>query len=247
VKGMLRLIVTSATYRQSSVAIAAMLERDPENRLLARGPRFRLSAETARDQALAVSGLLVPHIGGPSVKPYQPPGLWEAVSYNGEETYVVDRDEGLWRRSLYTFWKRQSPPPALLTFDSPTREKCVVRRARTNTPLQALVLMNDETYVEASRVLAANTLIASFTDDGTRMREMFRRVVSRFPEETEVKALLGLVARQKARFLRDGAAAKALTSEGESKTGQSLDPVTLAAWTVAAQAILNLDETITRR
>ncbi len=112
-----------------------------------------------RDQALAVSGLLAPKIGGPSVRPYQPPGLWEAVSYNGEETYVPDHDDGLWRRSLYTFWKRQSPPPALLTFDGPTREKCVVRRARTNTPLQALVLLNDETYVEAARVLAARHAI----------------------------------------------------------------------------------------
>jgi hypothetical protein len=125
-----------------------------------------------RDQALAVSGLLVPKIGGPSVRPYQPPGLWEAVSYNGEETYTADSGEGLWRRSLYSFWKRQSPPPALLTFDSPTREKCTVRRARTNTPLQALVLLNDETYVEAARALAAWTLSCSvfrFRTTGARL------------------------------------------------------------------------------
>jgi hypothetical protein len=247
VKGLLRLIVTSATYRQTSAASGALLERDPENRLLVRGPRFRLSAEAVRDQALAVSGLLIPHLGGPSVKPYQPPGLWEAVSYNGEESYVSDRSEGLWRRSLYTFWKRQSPPPALLTFDGPTREKCVVRRARTNTPLQALVLMNDETYVEASRALAASVLAAGIGNDEARMKEMFRRVLARFPESAETKALLGLVVRQKARFLGDRGAAASLISVGESKAGQNLDPVVLAAWSVAAQAILNLDETITRR
>ena len=156
VKQLLRLIVTSATYRQSSVATPALLQRDPENRLFARGPRFRLPAEMIRDQALAVSGLLVQKIGGPPVKPYQPPGLWEAVSYNGELSYQPDRDEGRWRRTVYSFWKRTAPPPGVQLLDGPTRETCVVRRPRTNTPLQALLLLNDETYVEAARALAAS-------------------------------------------------------------------------------------------
>jgi hypothetical protein len=242
VKAMLKLMVMSATYRQSSQYSA----RDPSNRLLARGPSFRLSAEMVRDQALAVSGLLVPKIGGPSVKPYQPPGLWEAVSYNGEETYVPDTDAGLWRRSLYTFWKRQSPPPALLTFDSPTREKCAVRRARTNTPLQSLVLLNDETYIEAARVLAAwaQSLKGS---EAERLALAFRRVTSRTPEAEELRLLSGLLSRQRAHFAADREAAAKLIAAGASAHGKDLNPVELAAWTLTLHALLNLDETITRR
>ncbi len=242
VKAMLKLMVISATYRQSSQFSAL----DPSNRLLARGPSFRLSAEMVRDQALAVSGLLVPKIGGPSVKPYQPPGLWEAVSYNGEETYVPDADAGLWRRSLYTFWKRQSPPPALLTFDSPTREKCAVRRARTNTPLQSLVLLNDETYIEAARVLAtwAQSLKGS---EAERLALAFRRVTSRTPDAEELRLLSGLLSRQRAHFTADREAAAKLVAAGASTHGKDLNPVELAAWTLTLHALLNLDETITRR
>ncbi|HEV7225998.1 MAG TPA: DUF1553 domain-containing protein, partial [Pirellulales bacterium] len=149
VKAMQKRIVTSAAYRQSSRAAAALVERDPENRLLARGARFRLPAELIRDQALAIAGMLTGTVGGPSAKPYQPDGLWEAVSYNGDYSYVQDHGPALYRRGLYTYWKRQSPPPGLLAFDAPTRETCVVRRSRTNTPLQALVLLNDPTYIEA--------------------------------------------------------------------------------------------------
>ncbi|HYR58090.1 MAG TPA: DUF1553 domain-containing protein, partial [Chthoniobacteraceae bacterium] len=193
VKAMLKLIVTSATYRQSSIPSPALLARDPENRLLARGPRFRLSAETIRDQALAASGLLVERIGGPSVKPYQPVGLWEAVSYDGELSYQQDKGDGLWRRSLYTFWKRQSPPPALLIFDGPTRETCVVRRPRTNTPLQALVLWNDETYVEAARALAAHAIADGGASDDDRLRFAFRRVTARTPDNDELRVLRHLL------------------------------------------------------
>jgi hypothetical protein len=242
VKAMLKLMVMSATYRQSSTYSA----RDPSNRLLARGPSFRLSAEMVRDQALAVSGLLVPKIGGPSVRPYQPPGLWEAVSYNGEETYVPDSNAGLWRRSLYTFWKRQSPPPALLTFDSPTREKCTVRRARTNTPLQSLVLLNDETYIEAARVLAA-WVLAQASSESEKLALAFRRVTSRTPDAEELKQLSGLLGRQRARFAADHEAAKKLIAAGTSTRGKNIDPVELAAWTLTLHALLNLDETITRR
>lgn len=223
IKATLRLIVTSSTYRQSSRATADLLQRDPENRLLARGPRFRMSAEMLRDQALAVSGLLVDRVGGPSVRPMQPPGLWEAVSYNGEESYLPDMGEGLWRRTLYTFWKRQAPPPATLAFDGPTREKCNIRRARTNTPLQALVLLNDETFMEAARALASAALRLTGSTP-QRLSVLFRTVTSRMPENEEVTALETLLRKQ----MQRGA------TEQE-------------AWQLAAHAILNLDEAITRR
>ncbi|HBJ86352.1 MAG TPA: hypothetical protein DDZ88_21345, partial [Verrucomicrobiales bacterium] len=256
VKALLKLIVMSDTYRQSprsgdlqsptAVANRRSLFSDPANRWLARGPSFRLSAEMVRDQALAVSGLLVPKIGGPSVRPYQPPGLWEAVSYNGEETYTADSGEGLWRRSLYSFWKRQSPPPALLTFDSPTREKCTVRRARTNTPLQALVLLNDETYVEAARALSAWTLTQNGADE-SRLALAFRRVTSRMPATDEIQTLTTLLRSQRTRFATQRDEAVKLIAIGASKQGRELDPVELAAWTVTLHTLFNLDETITRR
>src|SRR5437763_5044687 len=152
VKGILKTMVMSATYRQSSRVTPQLLEKDPENRLLARGARFRLPAEMLRDQALAVSGLLVEKVGGPSVKPYQPPGLWQELS--GGKGYEPDKGPGLYRRSLYSYWKRTVAPPAMVIFDSPNRETCVVAETRTNTPLQALNLMNDVIYLEASRKLA---------------------------------------------------------------------------------------------
>ncbi len=160
VKHMQKLIVMSATYRQSSQVTSEALQRDPANRWLARGPRFRMPAEMIRDAALSVSGLLVEKLGGPSVKPYQPDGLWEAVGYTDSNTanFAQDDGENLYRRSLYTFWKRTAPPPAMSTFDAPSREACTVRRARTNTPLQALTLMNDRQFVEASRHFAARML-----------------------------------------------------------------------------------------
>ena len=246
VKQLLRLIVTSSTYRQSSQPSPELLLRDPGNRLLGRGPRFRLQGELVRDQALFVSGLLVSRIGGPSVKPWQPEGLWEAVSYNAEDSYVPDQDDGLWRRSLYTYWKRQAPPPALLSFDAGTREKCVVRRSRTNTPLQALVVLNDLTCVEAARALAARTLSPD-GDDEQFLRTMFRRVVSRWPEPSEVQVLTDLLIRQRQAFHTDRAAADRLITVGGSHQTSSIDHGELAAWTLVAQTIMNLDEVITRR
>ena len=248
-KAMLRLLVTSATYRQSSVPARELLERDPNNRLLARGPRFRLPAEMIRDQALTVSGLLVDRLGGPPVKPYQPPGLWEAVSYNGELTYEPDQGDGLWRRTVYTHWKRTSPPPGVLVLDGPTRETCVVRRPRTNTPLQSLLLLNDETYVEAARVLAATSLasVPAGSAPDELARAMFRRVTARPPEALETAALRDLYAKQKVRFAADRDAARKLIGVGESPRGRELDPVELASWTVVGQALLNLDEAVMRR
>ena len=190
VKALLKRIVMSRTYRQSSASVSQ--SPDPSNRWLARGPSGRLTAEMLRDQALAVSGLLVRKTGGPSVKPFQPPGLWEAVSYNGEESYVPGTGDDLWRRSLYTYVKRQAPPPALLTFDGPTREKCTLRRARTNTPLQALQLLNDETYL-----LAAGALAKRSAGKADPIAWMFRTVTAREARADELALLRGLLDRRK--------------------------------------------------
>ena len=263
VKHILRFMVTSATYRQSSQASENLLELDPDNRLLARGPRFRLPAELVRDQALAATGLLAARIGGPSVRPPQPDGLWEEVSYNAEDSYLPDRGEGRWRRSLYTYWKRQAPPPAMLMFDANTREKCVVQRSRTNTPLQALVLLNDVTYVEAAQALAAMTLtkLEGVSDqDQDRLRTMFRRVVSRRPEPSEFEVLMELLQRQRTAFAVNPDAARQLlgaslagvsvvvSGEQQRSRGAAVYSASeLAAWTLVAQTILNLDEAITRR
>jgi len=247
VKGLLRDIVMSRTYRQSSTFPAdGTGGDDPTNRLLARGPSVRLSAEMLRDQSLSVAGLLVSRRGGPGVKPYQPPGLWEAVSYDAEDSYVADTGEGLWRRSLYTYIKRQSPPPAMLNFDGPTREKCVIRRSRTNTPLQALQLLNDETHVEASRALAQTILLLP-GDDPARLRALWRRILVREATAEEIADLGGLLARQRARFAAAPAAAAALLSVGASARDTRLEPGEHAAWTILAQVILNLDETLTKR
>ncbi len=242
VKALLKLIVTSATFRQSSHFTAELLERDPGNRLLARGPRFRLPAELIRDQALAIGGLLVPKIGGPSVKPYQPPGLWEAVSYNGEASYRPGNGESLYRRGLYTFWKRQAPPPDMLTFDGPTREVCTVRRARTNTPLQALLLLNDVNYIEAARGLATQMMRA----EADRLAHGFRIATGRAPKTAEVAELKKYFDTQLAEFRRNPDAAKKLLKNGASPADATLDPGELAAWTLTASLLLNLDEVQTQ-
>jgi hypothetical protein len=240
VKAMQRLIVTSTTYRLDSRVTKEGLGRDPENRLLARGPRQRLSAETVRDNALAISGLLIERSGGPSVKPYQPPGLWEDVTVERRGKYVADKGDGLYRRSMYTFWKRTCPPPGLMTFDAPNREVCVARRATTNTPLQALVLLNDPTYVEAARKLAER-MMKEGLDVG------FKYAVSRPPTGDETRILMQIHARALARFRAEPEAAKKLLAVGESPRDMTLNDIELAAWTTVANTILNLDETITKR
>ncbi len=248
VKGMMRLIVTSATYRQGSRTTPALRERDPENRLLARGPRFRLPAEFIRDQALDVSGLLVPIIGGPSVKPYQPAGLWEDIAFGGNfsaQTYQQDHGDNLYRRGMYTFWKRTCPPPSLQTFDAPEREFCMVRRSTTNTPLQALALMNDPTFVEASRKLAERLLTEGGSTTSARLNLAYRLCVSRPAAPPEIKILSGLLSDQLIRFRKDATLADKLLAVGESKRSATLDKNELAAWTLIASTVLNLDETIT--
>ncbi len=248
IKAMLRLIVTSKTYRQSSVfRVQDGTVFDPANRLLSRGPSFRMSAEMIRDQALAVSGLLQTTIGGPSVKPYQPDGLWEEVSYNEEDSYEQDLGPGLWRRSLYTYLKRQVPPPSFLAFDGITREKCTVQRARTNTPQQSLILLNDVTWIEAARVLATRHSQADIADESLRLQQLFRDVLSRWPEKPELEMLLGLLNRQRSRFRNQPVAADALLQNGEASRPAVDDPIELAAWTIVAHTVLNLDEAVTRR
>ena len=249
VRAMQRLIVTSATYRQSSRMTPALRERDPENRLLARGSRFRLLAETVRDNALAASGLLVEKAGGPSVFPYQPKGVWEEIAYGdvySAQSYKQDHGEGLYRRSMYWFWKRTAPPPPLLTFDAPDREKCTARRPRTNTPLQALVLLNDPQFVEAARALAQRMMLEGGRNPGRRVDWGFRLAVARRPSPKERQALRDLAERHTADFHRDRAAAEKLLETGESKPDGRLDKAELAAWTTVASVILNMDETITK-
>jgi hypothetical protein len=249
VKAMQRLIVTSATYRQRSNVTSYLLQKDPENRLLARGPRFRLPAELIRDQALAISGLLVPKIGGPSVRPYHPAGLWEEIAFGGEFTaqkYVQDHGEALYRRSMYTFWKRTCPPPSLQAFDAPEREFCMVRRSVTNTPLQALVLMNDPTYVEASRKFAERVLTEVAAVPKDRIRYAYRLALDRAPTDDELRVLTNLFSAQLAAFRKDTAAATKLLTVGESPRNERLNVAELAAWTTVASVLLNLDETITK-
>jgi hypothetical protein len=249
VKAMQRLIVTSATYRQSSKVSPALLEKDPENRLLARGPRMRLPAETVRDNALAVSGLLNTEVGGASVFPYQPKGLWDELAFGdgfSAQSFTPSTNKDLYRRSMYTFWKRTVPPPQLSTFDAPDREKCTARRALTNTPLQALVLMNDPTYIEASRWLAQRSMTEGGRNATSRIGFVFRHATARMPSAKEALLLRDLFQRQLAHYRVDKKAALDLLGVGESKWDSRLDASELAAWTIVASAILNLDETITK-
>jgi len=249
IKAMQRLIVTSAAYRQASRVTPDLIEKDPENRLLARGPRFRMPAEMVRDNALAVSGLLNTEVGGPSVYPYQPKGLWEEMAF-GEiftaQSYTPSSGKDLYRRSMYTTWKRTVPPPSLSTFDAPDREKCTARRARTNTPLQALVLLNDPTYVEAARALAQRVIREAGNDPVKRINLAFSLATARRPQARELNVLLHLAKQQQEDYRRKEEMAQKLVGVGESKSDASLNVTELAAWTTVASTILNLDETITK-
>jgi hypothetical protein len=248
-RAMQRLIVTSATYRQASRVTPALFAKDPENRLLARGPRLRLPAEMVRDTALAASGLLNAEIGGPSVLPYQPEGLWEDMAFGAgysAQSYRQSRGKDLYRRGLYTFWKRTVPPASFAVFDAPDREKCTARRAQTNTPLQALVLLNDTTYVEAARALAQRALREGGKDVGDRLAYVFRQATARQPTRKERGVLRSLLDERLTAFRRDTRAALKLLAVGESPRDKRLDPSELAAWTTVASVILNLDETITK-
>jgi hypothetical protein len=247
VKKLFRLMVTSAAYRQSAAVTPAKIQKDPNNRLLSRGPRFRMDAEMVRDYALATSGLLVPKIGGPSVKPYQPSGIWEAVAMNESNTRFYKRDVGdkLYRRSLYTFWKRSAPPASMDLFNAPTREGCTVNRERTNTPLQALVTMNGEQFVEAARHLAGDALRHADTFDD-RLDYLTARALGRsfgIKERAVAKKALDDYVAHYAGDVRD---AGLLITTGESIPDSSLGKAELAAYTMLANQILNLDEVLNK-
>jgi hypothetical protein len=245
VKRLFKLIVMSNVYRQAAVATADKLETDPQNVWLSRGPRFRMDAEMVRDYALACGDLLVRKLGGPSVKPYQPPGVWEAVAMPESNTgrYVQDKGENLYRRSLYTFWKRAAPPAAMEIFNAPNRETCTVLRERTNTPLQALVTLNDVQMVEAARHLA-QVCMGEGVDDARRMDAMARRVLARPLTADEAKLVAGVLARLRTHYQANPAEAAKLITYGESKPDAKLPPAELAAWTMVANQLLNLDEAL---
>ena len=262
-KAIQKLIVMSATYRQaSSVGQVSNLPvtprsgqggqvenlpHDPDNRLLAHGPRVRLSAEMLRDQALFASGLLVEKVGGPSVRPYMPDGVWDETSRYGDlRGYKHDTNDGLYRRTLYTIWKRTAAPPSMLLFDAPSREVCTVKRSRTNTPLQALTLLNEITYVEAARKLGERMLLEGGTSPAERLTFGFRWATSRKPTADELSVLLEGLNDDIARMKQQPDAAKQVIATGESKPNASLDPAELAAYTLTANVLLNLDEVVTR-
>ena len=244
IKAFFKMIVTSATYRQSALTSPEKLAKDPSNKLLSRGPRFRMDAEMIRDNALSSSGLLVQKIGGPSVKPYMPEGVWEAVAMIGSNTrdYRADSGENLYRRSMYTFWKRSAPPASMEIFNAPNRETCTVRRERTNTPLQALVTLNDVQFVEAARVLAQRSILEGGQTDAGRLNQMTLRLLARElkPAEREVvlAELNGLINHYKSR----ADDAKKLITVGDSKPDPKVDPALLASWTMVANSLMNLDE-----
>lgn len=247
-KRLIKSILMSGTYQQSSRVTPELLQKDPQNELLSRGPRFRIDAEMLRDNALFLSGLLTEKLGGKSVKPYQPAGIWEAVGFQGSNTlnFKQDQGESLYRRSLYTYWKRTSPPPSMMSFDAPSRESCVVRRARTNTPLQALVLMNDTQYVEAARFFAQKMIADGGSSPAERLQYGFRLATSRKASDKEVAVLGRLYEAHLADFTKNKDAAAKLLAVGESKTTLPMEPHELAAYTMVANLILNLDETVTK-
>ena len=247
VKQLVRLLVTSRTYRQGSEVSPALLEMDPANKLLARAPRLRLDAEVLRDQSLAIGGLLKPTMGGPPVRPYQPSNIWEPVAFGGSNTkvYVQDHGDALYRRSLYTFWKRTAPAPAMATFDAPSRENFCVARGRSNTPLQALALMNDVQQFEAARAFAERMLVRT-SSDAERLKHAFRCVTARPPTGEEATLLAETLATHRAHFAKHTEAASQVIANGESKPSATLPVPEFAAWTMVANLLLNLDEAVTR-
>ena len=247
VKAMQKLILMSATYQQSSRISPSQLQRDPKNTMLARGARFRLPAEMIRDNALAISGLLIDRIGGPSVRPYQPAGLWDDVVYGNVPRFEQDHGDKLYRRSLYTYWKRSVPPPNLQVFDAPSREACVLQRSRTNTPLAALVLMNDSTFVEAARKLAERAMSEAGQTDKDRLMFMLRLATSRSASAKEMSLMSEALQRARERYGNNPDEAVKLMKIGESSRDERLDVVEASALTTIASALLCLDETITKR
>jgi len=250
VKNILKYMMMSSTYQQSAKIDPDLLELDPENQLLTRAPRLRLPAEMIRDHALNISNLLVAEVGGPSVKPYQPEGLWaETTGGGGGSTarYVEDKDNGLYRRSLYTFWKRTVPPPSMITFDAASRDLCTVKRQNTSTPLQALVLLNDPQIVEAARMLAYRSIEKIESGVGDQISYMFQLATSRMPNEGEINSLKSYFDEELERYEQSPNDAELFLSIGNYKSKpKNQEMPKLAAYASVASAIINLDETITK-
>ncbi|HEY3781266.1 MAG TPA: DUF1553 domain-containing protein [Fimbriimonadaceae bacterium] len=247
-KAMWKELVMSATYRQSSIINPAAYKIDPGNRLLAHGPRFRLTGEAIRDQALLDGGLLVEKIGGPGVYPYMPAGIWdETNNYGNMRNYMHAKDSGLYRRSLYTIWKRTAAPPDMTVFDVPSREVCLIMRARTDTPMQALTLMNDVTFVEASRALAMRMLREGGSTEDSQIAFGFNVVLSRLPSAQELGILKAGLKKRLAMYKKDESAAKKLITEGDLKNDPKYDPAVIAAYTLTASTLFNLDEAVTKQ
>ena len=250
-KYLIKKLVMSATYRQRSSTSPKLLNQDPNNTYLSRGPRFRLQAEFIRDAALQVSGLLSDRVGGPSVKPYQPAGLWKEVSHYGStpataQVFVQDKGEKLYRRSMYTYWKRTAPPPSMLTFDAPNRELCTIKRESTNTPLQALVLLNDPQFVEASRHLASRVLQEIPSDESERIQTIFNLVLNRDADSFELNLLKNRLREEYQHYEEHPDEAIALLSVGDSAYDKNLNITELACWTILSSVVMNLSENITR-
>jgi len=247
IKAMHKRIVLSATYQQSSKATPELIAKDSQNRLLARGPRFRMAAETIRDNALSYSGLLdrARKPGGPSVRPYQPPGLWETMMFGGNK-YEVGKGDELWRRSIYTLWKRTVPYPMFKTFDAPDRAICTEQRGMTCTPLQAFVTLNEQSFVEAARVFAQRILQQGGAETPAQLRFAVKTVLSRDPSDKELETLSKILGEMRTEYTLDPKAAEQLVAVGEAKRPENLDTVQLAAWTTVANVLLNLDETMTK-
>ena len=245
VKHLVRLLVNSRTYRQSSTPSKKARTVDPYNREFSAQGRWRLDAELVRDNALAIAGLLVPKIGGPSVKPYQPEGYWENLNFP-TRTWEASAGEGLYRRGLYTWWQRSYLHPSLVAFDAPSREECVAERTRSNIPQQALALLNDPTYVEASRVFAARIIKEGGHEPEARIRWAWREALDRVPRPDESDTTRALVAKHLAEYRSDAKAAEAVLKVGAAPIPEGSDLAELAAWTSVARVILNLHETITR-
>ncbi|SVC66594.1 uncharacterized protein METZ01_LOCUS319448, partial [marine metagenome] len=240
IKRTIKQMVMSAAYRQTSKLSKDLYAKDPQNLLLARGARFRLQGEFVRDNALAVSGLLVKKSGGPSVKPYQPPGLWNEVSLGGNVRFKQDKGESLYRKSMYTYWKRSAPAPSMTIFDAPTREKCMVERPRTNTPLQALVTLNDPQFTEAARNLAQRIVKEGGPATKDRVIFGYRLATSRAPKPIAAQILLGAFNEEFENFKKNPETAGKLIAIGESKRDESINSTELAAWTIVASMLLNL-------
>ena len=246
IKKLNKMIVTSAAFRQSSRVTPQKLAKDAENRLISRGPRYRLDAEVIRDKALDAGGLLVKKIGGHGFKPYQPDGLWEGSSDPASSTHFYKRDHDLsiYRRSMYLFWKRTSPPPAMITFDAPTRDTCTVRRSSTNTPLQALTTLNEVAFLEASRTMAQRLLSLNVSDE-QRLARAFEITLGRTPQPSESKILTNALSRYRKLYQADPAAAKNLINVGDAPQPAKVSATDQAAWMIVCSSLMNTDEFLT--